>query len=262
MRKYLYTFKSSFIESFNYVPAILFKFISFLISMFIMYSIWGYIYQDKSQIINNFNLAQMMWYLLISEIFTYGQGPIATSEMTKDIRNGNIAYNINKPYNYVFYVLTRHLADGTIRVFLFSITCIIIGFLFVGPIPNFSIVYFPFMLITALLGYVINSLIKILIGMSSFWTEESAPFHWIYNKILLIFGVFFPIDMFPKWLRPVLLYTPVYTVIYGPVMLIIKFSYSLFIKVLFAQFIYLIIVLILLVIVYRKGVKKLNVNGG
>ena len=262
MKKYLYVFKSSFIESFTYIPAILFKFISFFITMFIMFSLWSYVYSDKTQIINNFTLTQMMWYLLISEIFTYGHGPIANGEATKDIKDGNIAYNLNKPYNYVFYILTRHIADGVIRITLFSIVCTIIGLLFVGPIPNFNPMYIPFILIACILGYIINSLIRISISMFAFWTEDSSPFMWVYNKLLLIFGVFFPIDMFPKWLQPILKYTPVYTVLYGPVILFLNFSFALFRQILFAQIIYLIIVIFIVTLLFKKGAKKLNVNGG
>ena len=262
MRKYLYVYKNSFIESFTYIPAILFKFVSFFISMFIMFSLWSYVYSDKSQIINNFTLTQMMWYLLISEIFTYGHGPIANSEIAKNIKDGGIAYNLNKPYNYVLYILTRHLADGVIRVTLFSVVCFLIGLSFVGPIPNFNPAYIPFILISCILGYIINTLIRIGISMFSFWTEDSTPFMWIYNKMLLMFGVFFPIDMFPKWIQPVLKYTPVYTVLYGPVILFLKFSFSLFLKILLAQTIYLIVVIFLITLLFKKGAKKLNVNGG
>ena len=262
MKKYLYVFKSSFIESFTYIPAILFKFFGFFITMFIMFSLWRYVYTDKSQIINNFTLTQMMWYLLISEIFTYGHGPIANTEATKNIQDGNIAYTINKPYNYVLYILTRHLADGVIRIFMFTMICIFIGMLFVGPIPNFNPSYIPLMALSCLFGYVINALIRIGISMLAFWTEDSTPFMWIYNKLLLIFGVFFPIDMFPKWLQPILKYTPVYTVLYGPVILVLKFSYALFLKIIFAQLIYFIVVVLIITILYKRGAKKLNVNGG
>lgn len=262
MRKYLYTFKTSFIESFTYVPSILFKFISYFISMFVMFSLWKYIYDDPSKVINNFTLVQMMWYLLLSEVLTYGHGRIANTEIIESVKSGSIAYSLNKPYNYILYILTRHLADGLIRVILYAIVSMIIGILFVGGIPNFNFMYVPFMIIIFIIGYIINSLIKILISLISFWIEDATPFFWIYNKILLIFGVFFPIDMFPLVLQPILNLTPVYVSLYGPVMLIIDFSFKLFFKVLLVQTIYLLVVVLFITIIYRKGMKKVNVNGG
>ena len=105
-------------------------------------------------------------------------------------------------------------------------------------------------------------MVRILISLSSFWVEDSKPFQNVYNKFVLMFGVFFPLEMFPKILQTIIRYTPIYGVSYGPAKLILDFNTSLFKSVLISQTITIIIISILLFIVYRKGVKKLNVNGG
>ena len=84
----------------------------------------------------------------------------------------------------------------------------------------------------------------------------------VYQKIVLIFGVLFPLEMFPKIIQTIIRFTPVYGVSYGPAKLIIDFNLDILISVLTSQIITVIVVGILLAIVYRKGVKKLNVNGG
>ncbi|MGN1383982.1 MAG: ABC-2 family transporter protein [Clostridia bacterium] len=101
-----------------------------------------------------------------------------------------------------------------------------------------------------------------MISVISFWIEDSTPFHWIYDKLILIIGTMFPIEMFPKVLRPIIKCTPIYVVTYGPAKLLINFSFGNFIQVFIAQIIYLVITIILTIILYQKGVKKLNVNGG
>ena len=68
--------------------------------------------------------------------------------------------------------------------------------------------------------------------------------------------------MFPKSLQSIIKFTPIYVVTYGPAKLIIDFSMSNFIQIIIAQIIYLVITMSLVVILYEKGVKKLNVNGG
>ena len=75
-------------------------------------------------------------------------------------------------------------------------------------------------------------------------------------------GTLFPIEMFPVFLRPIIKCTPIFVVTYGPAKLIINFTFESFIKVFIAQIIYLIIVVLIVLILYEKGVKKLNVNGG
>ena len=84
----------------------------------------------------------------------------------------------------------------------------------------------------------------------------------VYQKIVLIFGVLFPIEMFPQIIQTIIKFTPVYGVSYGPAKLLIDFNLDILISVLTSQILTIIIISILLAIIYRKGVKKLNVNGG
>lgn len=263
MRKYLYIYKATLIENLSYVINIILGFIQFFLTIFIFISLWQYIYSDSSQIINGYTLEQMIWYVLIAEILWYGtRNKILTREISQDIKSGNIAYNINKPYNYVFYIISKHLGEITIRSTLFFIIGIIIGVAFVGPIKGFNFVNFPFILISLLLGILINSIIRIGISIISFWIEDSTPFHWVYDKLILMLGTLFPIEMFPVFLRPIIKCTPIFVVTYGPARLIINFTFENFIKVFIAQIIYLIAAVFIVLMLYEKGVKRLNVNGG
>ena len=145
---------------------------------------------------------------------------------------------------------------------MFAIAGTIIGLCFVGPIANFNFLNTPFLLVSVLLGVFINSILRIIISIISFWIEDSTPFHWIYDKIILVLGTLFPIEMFPEILRPIIKCTPIFVVTYGPARLIINFTFNQFFKIIMAQILYLVISITLLIILYEKGVKKVNVNGG
>ena len=80
--------------------------------------------------------------------------------------------------------------------------------------------------------------------------------------MILVLGTLFPIEMFPKILQPIIKCTPIFVVTYGPAKLIINFTIENFIKISIAQIIYLVISILIIGILYNKGVKKLNVNGG
>lgn len=105
-------------------------------------------------------------------------------------------------------------------------------------------------------------MVRILISLSAFWVEDSHPFQMVYQKFILIFGVLFPLEMFPKFIQTIIKFTPIYGVSYGPAKLLIDFNLDILISVLTSQIITIIIVSILLAIIYGRGVKKLNVNGG
>ena len=263
MKKYLYIYKATLIENLSYIFDLLFGFLNYFIMMFIFLNLWEYMYQDPSQIINGYSMQQMIWYVLITECLWFGtRNKILTSQISEDIKSGNIAYNINKPYNYVFYIISKHLGDITLKSILFGIVGITIGVCFVGPIQGFNFTNIPFILIVVLFGILINSLIRIAISLISFWIEDSTPFHWVYDKLILVLGTLFPVEMFPKFLQPIIKFTPIYVVTYGPAKLLINFTFNEFIQVSVAQVFYLVIVIVLNLFLYKKGVKKLNVNGG
>lgn len=80
--------------------------------------------------------------------------------------------------------------------------------------------------------------------------------------MILVIGTLFPIEMFPEFIRPIIKCTPIFVVTYGPAKLIIDFSIENFIQIFIAQILYLVISIFIIRVLYNKGVKKLNVNGG
>ncbi len=122
MGKYLYIYKATLIENLAYIANIFLGFINFFVMMFVFLNLWQYIYSDNTQIINGYTMQQMIWYVLITEVLWFGsRNKILIREISQDIKTGNIAYNINKPYNYVLYIISKHLGEITIKLILFSI---------------------------------------------------------------------------------------------------------------------------------------------
>ena len=263
INKYLHIYKATLIENLTYIPSIMVGFINFFIMMFVFLNLWQYIYTDESQLINGYTMSQMIWYVLITEgLWSGTRNKSLTNQISDDIKSGNIAYNINKPYNYVFYIIAKHLGEITIKSIMYSIVVVIIGVCFIGKIDGFKFETIPLIVLSIVLGILINSMIRILISLLSFWIEDASPFHWVYDKLILVLGTIFPIEMFPRFIQPYMKFTPIYVVSYGPARLIINFGIGAFTKIIIAQIIYLVVVTLLLVILYEKGVKKLNVNGG
>jgi ABC-2 type transport system permease protein len=263
MKKYVFVFKATLIESLQYVMNILLGFITFFMIMFIMINLWKYLYSDPESLINGYSLDQMIWYVIFTEIMWYGtRNRTLTSQISNDIKSGTIAYGINKPYHYILYIIAKHLGEISIKFFLFLVAGLCLGYTFIGKIPNFKLYQLPFVMIAFFLSIMINSFIRMGISVLSFWIEDSVPFHWIYDKLIIVIGTMFPVEMFPVWAQSIIKFTPIFVVTYGPAKLLIDFSSEMFYKVLFVQLIYFAVTLILLFALFQRGVKKLNVNGG
>lgn len=263
MRKYSFIYKTEFKSNIKYISNLLMGSIGYIIHIFIFMNLWIYLYSDSSKLINGYDVNQMIWYIIITEIiWSCVNGRSLCTKVSNDIKSGSIAYNLNKPYNYVGYKLSSHLSVSTIKLFIYTFIGIVLGFAFLKSFPKINIIGIIFVLISIILAIVINSLLSLFTSLFSFIMEDSTPLYWVYSKIILVIGTMFPIEFFPKYLQKILKFSPIYVVCYGPAKLFVDFNYKDSIKILIAQIIYLIISYILCELLYRKGAKKLNVNGG
>ena len=263
MRKYLYIYKSEIMSSLQYVSNILINFIGYFVHIFILLNLWNYMYDDPNKLINGYSKIQTIWYIVITElIWSVVGGRQLCRKIVDDVKGGNIIYNMNKPYSYVSYLLSSHLGEATIKLIIYTILGITTGIVFMGNIPNINFLQILIVIISIILAVTIETLFIILIGLFSFKIEDSNPIYWVYSKLILILGTLFPIEFFPIALQGILKYTPIYVVSYGPAILFVDFEFTNAIYIILAQLIYLAIAYGLCILVYRKGVKKLNVNGG
>ena len=263
MKKYLYIYKTEIMTNLQYIFDILIGFISFCMLIFIFLNLWNYIYSDPSELINGYNMNQMIWYVIITEILWMSiSGRKLCKKISNDVRSGNIAYNINKPYNYVEYSLFNHLGLVTVRIVIVGILGMTLGIISLHTFPNINILSFLGVVLSCILATIINTLLIVSIGLISFFVEDANPFYWLYSKVILILGTLFPIEFFPKILQPILKFSPIYAVSYGPAKLFVDFSLTNFIIITIVQIIYLLISLSICHYIYNKGVRRLNVNGG
>jgi len=263
MKKYLFILKSELMSNLQYIFNVVAGTIGFIVVIFVFLNLWDYIYSDPSELINGYTKNQMIWYVIITEIlWSTLSGRKLCTKISDDVRGGNIAYNINKPYNYIGYSLASHLGSALIRYFVYIIIGIILGFIFLKSFPTLNILSILAVILTGLLATIISSLIIIFIGLLSFIIEDSKPFYWLYSKLILVIGTIFPIEYFPTSIQPILNISPIYVVCYGPAKLFVDFTLNNFIIVLISQIIYILITWLLCTLLYKKGVKKLNVNGG
>ena len=263
MKKYMVIYRSVLMENLQYVMDIAMGFISYFIFIYVFIQLWGYIYESPQELIAGYTKEQMIWYVMITEMIWCGtRSSTVTRQVATDIRGGNIAYLMNKPYHYTFYVLTKYTGEWSVRLPMYAGLTIVTGLLLVGRIPGFRTVTFWAVIPCIVLGITIHAVFKLCISLMSFWIEDSNPFQWLYDKLILVVGTIFPIEIFPAALQPLFKLTPIYTVCYGPAKLMVDFSRAKYFEILLAQMLYLSAGFALMLVIYGKGGKKLYVNGG
>ena len=263
MRKYFHIYKSEVMSTMQYILNILLRLTSYSLHIFIFMCLWDYIYDNPNELINGYTKDQMIWYVIITEIiWVAADGRGLCRRISNDVKSGNIAYIMNKPYSYISYSLSSHLGSQTIKTMITLIVSLLIGAICLNGLPNLSILSIPIIVLSGILAILIGALLTISIGLISFVIEDSGPIYWLYSKMILVLGVIFPIEYFPGILGTIIRYSPIYVICYGPAKLFVDFNYSVAAEIIISQIIYLVFAWGLCKLLYMKGVKRLNVTGG
>ena len=263
MKKYIYIFKPELMSSMQYKFDILASFFGYFIHIFVFLNLWKYIYTSPDELISGYDMNQMIWYVIVTEyLWSLVGGRSQCKKISDDVKSGNISYNISKPYSYINYALTSHLGSITVKGIIYAFLGLLVGYIFLGKFPNLSVSTIILTIISSLLATIVSTLFITFIGLFSFYIEDSTPFYWVYSKFTLIFGTIFPVEIFPKTVRNIISHSPVYAATYGPAKLFVDFSKEKLIEVFTIQIIYVLIAYLLCLLIYKRGVRKLNVNGG
>ncbi len=234
-------------------------FIGVIIWVFLQ--IWTAVYAGKPTI-EGFTMTQMLWYLAFAEVLLNTTGNDFIEKIGTEVKNGTIGMYLLRPMHYLgreFSVLLINFIYGylTLGVVAFIITYALVGAL---PVTITSLLFIvPILLLAAAMSF----LIVMALGLSSFWFEDASSTYFIYQKIVFILGgMLMPLDMYPAWLQPALQYLPTTFMMYLPAKLFVHFSMDQFVYVLVGQLIWIVIILVILLLVYRAGVKEVTVHGG
>ena len=265
MRKYLSVFCTSFKQEKDTILDKLTRCIGYFVIIFIFVQLWAYIYGDggTSQVINGYTLEQMIWYLLITEFIYYiAKSKAITVTISNEIKSGSISYKLNKPYNYYFYCISEFFAKSIFSMWFMLPVTLLIGMQLVGAPSTFCLEQIIPCLLVLLLTAFLNWTIYGMVGLIAFWTQDSTPYYWITSKFFMVFGLFFPVSFFPVWLQPIITYSPVFALMSGPASLVANFSWELFGQVVLSQVVWIVIFMLLGILMFKKGKKKVTSNGG
>lgn len=261
IRKYWAIFQITLINSLAYPGEIIGRSLMIVPFMWIFYQLWNVTFSTAgTDTINGMTLYSTMWYLMMAETIELSRPQLART-ISDNVKDGSIAYILNKPYNFLLYQFSNSMGETIFRAMMNAIFGGMIVWWLVGPPPTPLGWVFAFL---AMFGtWVMNFCITCLIGLSAFLVEEVSPFMWIYQKFIFILGGFLiPLDFYPNWLQSVAKALPFAYMVYGPAKLFVSPSVGLFVNIISLQVVWIVVLGLILVLSYRRGVAYLTVNGG
>jgi ABC-2 type transport system permease protein len=260
-QKYWAIFQITLVNSLAYAGELIGRSLLILPFMWIYFQLWTVTFRAAgTDSLNGLTLYSTMWYLMMAETIELSRPALART-ISDNVKDGSIAYLLNKPYDFLLYQFSNSIGETIFRALMNALFGGIIVWWLVGPSPGLMSWLFA---ILALLGtWILNFCITCLIGLSAFLVEDVAPFVWIYQKFIFILGGFLiPLDFYPPWLQGIAKALPFAAMIYGPSRLFVSPTIELLTNVLLLQFTWIAVLGTSLVFAYRRSVMYLTVNGG
>src|SRR5690554_6426292 len=101
IKKYWTTFVISFRNTVFYGKNVIGETLIFMMFIFIFFNLWNVIFKDNT--ISRYTFAQMIWYICIAELIVTSMRSSVYHEIGQKIKSGSIAYQLGRPYHYIFY---------------------------------------------------------------------------------------------------------------------------------------------------------------
>jgi ABC-2 type transport system permease protein len=176
------------------------------------------------------------------------------------VKTGEILRIITRPFKLKLFLSLYFTGKNIIRILTFLIVLVTILIFY----KKFNTVNFFEFLIIAILGYIFFILLSLLISSLSFWFEDiSSANLFFYFISALLGGIILPIEFYPSFFKEIVQFLPFYYLYYLPTKILIKgIPFYEFLKAILILLFYLLLLLVINELIWKKGMKKLIVYGG
>ena len=259
---------------------------TYALFVFIFSRVWAGAYAGASEIAG-YTMRMAVWYFIVAEVPSFGFGRFFWT-LSRDMKNGQIAYLLARPYDYVGYNFAEKYGGSLVEAGVILVEGLLVGTLLVGPPPlaggSLSLLGgspsllggSPSLLegvaaeasrallvgLSLLLAGALNYFLQASIAMTAFWLEENEAFFWIFQKLALVVGTLIPIEFLPPVAARLARLTPFPYLSYAPARIMVAYSPGEAWSLVAAQALWLALAVALARAVFSFGSRRLSVNGG
>jgi ABC-2 type transport system permease protein len=245
-----------------YTGEIFFRALFLIALIYILGQLWKTTFTGPhASLLTGFTVTDVIWYLAAAEIVATSL-PALTRQIDQEVRSGELAYLLGRPYSYLLYNYARYLGERLVRLLINGVLAALVALVFAGP-PHLTwmgLVVWP---ILVFLAISIEFICYFGIGLLAFWTENTQPFSFIFSRLTLVLGgVLAPLEVFPQPLRSIAEALPFSTILYGPARMLVHFEASRLVGLVIQQLLTLGIAGLLVLGLYTIATRRVSINGG
>jgi len=232
-----------------------------LLILYVFTQLWSAAYEgDTERVISGFTLKQIIWYLVFTEALTMAV-PSLCLRIEEEVKNGEIAIRLIRPMSYVGYHYISYLAESVFRFIVHLLIGSLIAWPFVGA-PSFGMGWLGFLSLSfgaLTLAFLLNAVV----ALTAFWVEETRGMEFVLHKLqFTVGGMLLPIDLMPDWLQRICAWLPFQAVLYFPARTAVNYESAPILQQFLIQGAWIVAMAAAVLFIYRRGVRKLHVNGG
>jgi ABC-2 type transport system permease protein len=230
--------------------------------MFIFSSLWHTTYGEMNAAsFGGFTLTQMLWYLAITESVMLSR-PRDSLRIDEEVRSGDVAYALIRPYSFVGYRYAQMLGERLVRFGINLAVAAPLAFLFSGGVGISAAGMLPGA-VAIFTAISIDFLFVLAVSLLAFWIEDTSSMLFIYDRLLMIVGgMLLPLSLFPGPLEAIARALPFSAIINGPAQTLVLYEPGEFLILLVRQGLALAVAIVLALAVFELGVRRIHANGG
>ncbi|WP_274651813.1 ABC transporter permease [Paenibacillus humicola] len=232
-----------------------------LLILFVFVQLWSAAYGGDGQLrIAGYTLKQIVWYLVFTEAITMAGPPVGTL-IEDEVKNGDIAIRLIRPLSYIGYHYACYMAEAYFRFFIHLAVGAAVAWPLAGT-PSFGYGWAA-LLALSFGAMTLAFLLSAAVALCAFWIEETRGLDFVLQKLkFTVGGMLLPLDMMPGWLQHLCAWLPFQAVLYLPARSAVDVSRAALPEQLVVQLLWIAAIAAVVSFIYRRGVKKLHVNGG
>ena len=263
MRTYLPIARATYMIGLVYRFGFLFAIFGNFVYLGVAYYLWRSIYRH-SETLHGLTFNQTFLYVALGSSIFILLKTYVDWFIHHEIREGNIAVFLTKPFDYQTYSLFANL--GSVLVNLTAITLptiLVLVFVFKVKIAvGAGLVLFP---VSLLLAFIISFSMDYFVGLLGFYSESVWGLSITKEIIVSVLsGALIPLQFFPETIRGILFWLPFQAIYHTPIMMITKADLGLgtFLPMLFIQLMWAVVLFVLARLFYNQAIKVLRIAGG
>ncbi|MDF2924977.1 MAG: hypothetical protein K0R57_3891 [Paenibacillaceae bacterium] len=232
-----------------------------LVILYIFTQLWTATYDGTGErIIGGYRFDELIWYLIFSESMVTAV-PKLHITVEDEVKSGGIGYILTRPVSYLLFRYVEFAGEFTVRLVINLLVGGLLGVCLFG-LPDFGWGWAGFP-VAAAGAVTLNYMARMLLSLCAFWVEEIQGLLFVYDKLLFtVGGMLLPLELFMEPVRAICSWLPFQTMVYFPVKTAVQFDGARLLSMLAIQLAWGLLFAAGLGFIYKRGVRKLNVNGG